>query len=226
MGSLGRLHRLLQRTANHRHFQTLTEAELSEINNLIPRLCESNQLSAALRLTTTALLVNPSLHTLPLSPLIQSLTSHQDLTHTMSLLTHLFHTPPSHPYISPIALSLLNSYFHNNSPNHALKIFRWLRRPHSPSPPDHAFYEVVIRGLCSHRLAFHALEALRDMLAHHPQFLPSFDSTDLVYRALLMEARVDEALELNAAITRLLSDGENRENVLEVLERLIAQWTM
>ncbi|KAK7329381.1 hypothetical protein VNO77_23544 [Canavalia gladiata] len=204
---------------------TLTESEVREINLLIPRLCESNELPTALRLTTTALLANPSLHSLSLSPLIHSLTSQPDLTHTMSLLTHLFHTPLSHPYIHPISLSLLSSYLHNRIPNHALKIFRWLQRPLSPCLPDPAIYEVLIPGLCSNGLLLDALKALGDMLDTHASSVPSSHSKDSVYRALLREARVNQALEFNAALKSLSTDGEGKERVLLLLQRLVAQFT-
>ncbi|XP_061350041.1 uncharacterized protein LOC133295258 [Gastrolobium bilobum] len=210
---------------SHSEITTLTDSDLTKINHLIPRLCDSNQLPTALRLFTAALLANPPLQSLPLSAVVHSLTSQHDLTQPMSLLTHLNHTPHSHHYIPPITLSLLSSYIRLRKCNHALKVFRWLQRPDTPCSPDETVYEVLIQGLCINGLVLEALKAFRDMMGGS-KFAPCCDSKEWVYRGLLMEARVNEAMEFYSALSGFERDGEGgRERVLVVLERLIAEWT-
>ncbi|MED6160833.1 hypothetical protein PIB30_054980 [Stylosanthes scabra] len=222
------------------HLQTrpypppLTEQQLSTLNHLLPRLLsQPDNLPTALRLTSAALHTTTPLQTLPLSHLIHFLTSHPDTSPTFSLLTRLRHAPQIHHHISPIALMLLTSYFNNRMCKPALAVFRWLRRPDSPSPPTRQVYEVVIEGLCRNGFVFEGLSAARDMVLAG-EFVAACCGglREWLYRGMLKEARVEDAVELNDAILGFEkcagsgSDDEEeaKEKVLAVLERVIAHW--
>ena len=71
---------------------------------------------------------------------------------------------------------------------------------------------------------FEGLVAMRDMVVG--KLVPCCGSREWVYRGLLREARVEEAVQLNDALLGLERGGdeEGRERVLMVLERIIAGW--
>ncbi|XP_020976611.1 uncharacterized protein LOC107639096 [Arachis ipaensis] len=215
-----------------RPYPPLTQQQLSNLNHLLPRLLsQPDHLPTALRLTSAVLHTTTPLHALPLSPLIHSLTSHPDTSPTFSLLTRLRHAPQIHHHISPIALMLLTSYFNNRMCKPALAVFRWLRRPDSPSPPTRQVYEVVVEGLCRNGFVFEGLSAARDMVVAGEGVASSCGGLrEWIYRGMLKEARVEDAVELNDAILGFEKCGgsddeeESKERVLAVLERVIARW--
>ncbi|XP_028752854.1 pentatricopeptide repeat-containing protein At4g11690-like [Neltuma alba] len=198
----------------------LTDEELTEINLLIPRLCDSNQLATAVNLTTTALLANPPLKSLSISVFIDSLASQPDMTHAMSLLTRLKFTPPSYPYLRPIIIMLVTSYFNKYKYKEALKVFNWIQRPDSPCSPDEKIYGIFIHGFCRKGFVLEGLKVLRAMVGANTA--PTCDSKDCVYRGLLRQARIKEAKELNDAFGCVDVAGLKRISLL--LENMIAEW--
>ncbi|KAI4332087.1 hypothetical protein L6164_017024 [Bauhinia variegata] len=218
LSSISKEHALESETANVT--VTLTEEELTKINLLIPRLCDSNQLATAVRLTSTALLANPALKSLSISLLIDSLASQPDMTQTMSLLTHLKYTPNSHPYIRTICVMLISSYFKKYKYKEALKFFNWMARPDSPCAPDEKIYAILINGFCKKGFLFEALKVLRSMVVAN--MVPSGDSKEWVYRGLLKEARIKEAVQIKDALS--CEDDEGLKRVSYILEQMITQW--
>lgn len=209
----------------------LTEEEVNQINALIPRLCDSDHLKEAVKLISAALsTANPPLASLPVSSLINRLASEPDLTHPMHLLNSLKHNPnASNPAILiPIVKMLLSSCFGNGQPKKAVKIFQWVARPDFPfcAAADLDVYAGLVDGFCMNGMILESLRVLRVMASEN---LVIGDEIRLyVYKGLLMEARVREALELNAALGRctLGSDGgtSGSEEVMDLLDKMIANW--
>ncbi|KAF7801323.1 pentatricopeptide repeat-containing protein [Senna tora] len=187
----------------------LTDEDLTKINLLIPRLCDSNQLATAVHLTATALLANPPLKSLSISVLIDSLASQPDMTQPMSLLTHLKYTPISYPYIRPLTLMLVTSYFNKYKYKEALKVFNWMQRPDSPCSPDEKMYRILIHGFSRKGFVLEGLKVFRAMVSAH--IVPGCDCKEWVYRGLLRQARIKEAMELNDALCCV--DGEDLKRI-------------
>ncbi|KAM1383823.1 hypothetical protein ACFX2F_036114 [Malus domestica] len=198
----------------------LTQEDLTQINLLLPRLCLLNHLDTATHLAITALLANPPLESVSLSVLIHSFTSQPDLARPMSLLTRLRHNPPSHPHLTPIATMLIASYFKKNRPREAFKMFSWLVRPGSQCVLDERVCEVLVNGFCRKGMVCEGLKVLRAMLGAN--IVPGGGVRKWVYRGLLREARIKEAVELNEALgcVRVGANGDESEGVKKVLALL------
>ncbi|KAH7544876.1 hypothetical protein FEM48_Zijuj01G0032400 [Ziziphus jujuba var. spinosa] len=204
--------------------QILTQEELTKINLLIPRLCLTNQLPTAIHLTNTALLTNPPLKSISLSILVDSLASQPDMARPMSLLTRLRHSPVSHHYLMPINTMLIASYFKKGKPKEALKLFNWIVRPGSPCVLDGKVCGILVNGFCRNRMVLEALKVVRAMVAAN--VFPGGDLKERIYRGLLWEARIREAMELYESLG-CLGDGEGGEGarkVLALLDHMIANW--
>ncbi|PON47994.1 Pentatricopeptide repeat [Trema orientale] len=200
---------------------TLTQDELTKINLLLPRLCLSNHLNTATHLAVTALLTNPPPNSLSLSALLDSLASQPDMARPMSLLTRLRHAPLSHRQVAPITATLVAAYFKKGKAREALKVFNWMVRPGSPWELEEKICGVLISGFCRNGMVLEALKVLRAMAAANVE--PRGELRELVYRGLLREARVREAMELNAALE--FDCDEGRKKVLELLDRMIENWS-
>ncbi|KAI5332401.1 hypothetical protein PRUPE_4G119000 [Prunus persica] len=212
---------------NQTQTQSLTQEEHTKINLLLPRLCLLNHLDTATHLTITALLTNPPLKSLSLSILIHSFTSQPDMARPMSLLTRLRHNPPSHPYLTPITTMFIASYFKKNKPKEALKMFNWLVRPGSPCVLDERVCEVLVNGFCKNGMVLEALKVLRAMLSTN--IVPGCDLKKWVYKVLLREARIKEAVELNEALgcvgdREKGDESECVKKVLALLDHMIGNW--
>ncbi|KAF5472213.1 hypothetical protein F2P56_008950 [Juglans regia] len=202
---------------------TLTQEELTKINLLLPRLCLSNHLPTAIHLTITALLTNPPPKSVSLSILVDSLTSEPDMALPMSLLTRLKHSPLAHPYLTPINTLLIASYFRKHKPKEALKVFNWMVRPGSPCVLDEKVCGILVIGFCKNGMILEALKVLRAMVGVN--LVP--ETGNWVYRGLLREARIEEALKLNEALGSIMDIGGDVavKNVGKVLDHMISKWT-
>ncbi|XP_022137315.1 pentatricopeptide repeat-containing protein At3g22470, mitochondrial-like [Momordica charantia] len=189
---------------------TLTQDELTKINLLLPRLCLHSHHSTAITLLDAALLTNPSLQSLPLSILAHSLASQSDFTHAMSLLTRLKHHRNANLYSSPIITMLIHSYCKRRKFREALKIFHWMGRPGSPCNPDEKVYATLIAGLCRHGMVLDALKVLRNMIGSN--LVPDSNLRNWVFRSLLREAMIGEAMEFNEILDRV--EDQNLSNHL------------
>ncbi|KAM1094298.1 hypothetical protein ACFX2B_009195 [Malus domestica] len=198
----------------------LTQEDLTKINLFLPRLCLLNHFDTATHLTITALIANPPLESVSLSVLIHSFTSQPDLARPMLLLTRLKHNLPSHPHLMPIATMLIASYFKKNRSRKAFKMFSWLVRPRSQCVLDERVHEVLVNGFCRKRMVCEGLKVLRAMLGAN--IVLRGDGRKWVYRGLLREARIKEAVELNEALgcVRVGANGDESEGVKKVLALL------
>ncbi|KAJ8766014.1 hypothetical protein K2173_020530 [Erythroxylum novogranatense] len=204
----------------------LTQEELTKINLLLPRLCLSNNLTTAIKLTSTALLTNPPPNCLSFSILIHSLTSLPDMTKSMSLLTILRHTPEAYHHLTPITTMLVTSYMRRKRPKEALKVYQWMLRPGSRCKVEsRLLFGVLVGGLCGVGWVLEGLMVLKDMVCSG--FLPGARLRDKVCRSLLREARVREAVELDMAFCCCFEDenGESAKKVVEYLDSVIRNWT-
>ncbi|KAH6806716.1 hypothetical protein C2S51_031547 [Perilla frutescens var. frutescens] len=209
----------------------LTEEEVNQINAIIPRLCDSNHLKEAVSLISAALSTDkPPLASLPLSSLINRLASEPDLTHHMHLLNSLkFNHNASNPAILiPAVKMFLSSFFEKGQPKRAVKIFQWLARPDFPggAAADMDLYGGLVDGFCMNGMILDSLRVLRVMASEN---LVIGDGIRVcVYRGLLREARVREALELNAALRRCTPGNDSgtfaSEEVMNLLDQTIANW--
>ncbi|WCJ33267.1 hypothetical protein M5689_014641 [Euphorbia peplus] len=200
------------------------EQELIKINLLIPRLCLSGHLTTAIHLTTTPLLYSnppPPPTSISFSILIHSLTSQPDMAKCMSLLTILRHNPQAHPCLTSITTLLITSYVKKKRPKEALKVYQWTLRPGSPCKVEKRGYEVMVIGFCDLGLKFEALRVLRDMV--HVGFVPGGGLRSRVYRSLLMDARVIEAVDFNRVLGSCSRDFD-AEKLLELLDSMIRSW--
>uniref|UniRef100_A0A2P2K5V2 Pentatricopeptide repeat-containing protein n=1 Tax=Rhizophora mucronata TaxID=61149 RepID=A0A2P2K5V2_RHIMU len=205
---------------------TLTQEELVKINLTIPRLCLSDHhLDTAIQLTKASLLTSPPPKSISLSILIHSLTSQPDMSKPMSLLTSITHNPQAHPHLMPITTMLVTSYVNKKRPKEALKVYRWLHRPRCPCKVENIVYGVLVNGFCRFGLVLEALKVLRDMVG--VRLLPGGGLRERVYRSLLREARVKQAVELNQALCDCIEDanGASVEKVVKLLESMIVNWT-
>ncbi|XP_010260762.1 PREDICTED: pentatricopeptide repeat-containing protein At3g53700, chloroplastic-like [Nelumbo nucifera] len=208
--------------AGVRQAAQLTSEELTKINLLIPRLCESNHLPEAIRLVDAALLTNPPLNSLSLSILIDRISEEPDMTQSMALLTRLKYNPNAHPALRPINHMLLVSYFKKHKFKEAMKVFNWMSRPDSPCTPDAGVYGVVIGGFCRHWKTLEALKVLRAMVGAN--VVVANDLRTQIYRSLLREARITEAQQLNEALDCVQGGKEGVQNIVELLDRMIENW--
>ncbi|KAJ9183375.1 hypothetical protein P3X46_007238 [Hevea brasiliensis] len=203
----------------------LTQQELTKINLLIPRLCLSDHLSTAIHLTATALLTNPAYKSISFSILIHSLTSQPDMTKSMSLLTILRHTPQAHPHLTRITVMLVSSYVKKKRPKEAYKLYQWMLRPGFPCKVEKIVYKLLVNGFCECGLILEAFRVLRDMVG--VGFVPGSGLRRRVYRSLLREARVWEAVRLDEALRSYFGDAnsEGVKKVMELLDSTIGSWT-
>lgn len=88
---------------------------------------------------------------------------------------------------------------------------------------DLGFYADLIEGFCRNCMVLDSLHVLRVMVSAN--LVIGSEVRMVVYRGLLSEARVREAIELNAALGSCTpgSDGGLKE-VVGLLDRLIATW--
>ncbi|KAL0425210.1 UNVERIFIED_CONTAM: hypothetical protein Sradi_1055800 [Sesamum radiatum] len=208
----------------------LTEEEVKQINGVVPRLCSSNHLKEAIQLIAAAVsTANPPLNALPLSILINRLALEPDLTHHMHLLNALkFNPNTGNPFVLiPIAKMFVSSFFEKGHPKKAVKMFQWVSRPDFPGgvANDSGFYAVLIDGFCKSGMILDALRVFRLMASEN--LVVGNDVRMCVYRGLLREARVNEALELNAALDYCArGDGGafGSKEVVDLLDRMIASW--
>ncbi|KAG8388152.1 hypothetical protein BUALT_Bualt02G0096200 [Buddleja alternifolia] len=208
----------------------LTEEEVTQINAVVPRLCSSNRLKDAVNLISAALFTaNPPLNSLPLSDLVNRLAQEPDLTHPMHFLNALkYSTETLNPILIQIVEMFVSSFFRNGDPKKALKIFQWLSRPDFPGgvAKDSEIYAVFVDGFCKNGMILDSVRVLRVMASEN--VVVGSEVRVCVYRGLLREARVREALELNAALDRCnLGNGSGdscSKEVVELLDRMIANW--
>ncbi|KAL6552369.1 hypothetical protein OROHE_007733 [Orobanche hederae] len=210
---------------------SLTEEELKQINDVVPRLCSSNHLKEAVQLISAALSTeNPPLSSLPLPVLIKTLVPEHQLTHTMHLLNSIKYNSNKEKALILlfIAKMFVSHFLRMGHPKAALKIFQWVSRPDFPGglTDDLEFYAVLIDGFCRNWMILDALRVLRVMASGN--LVIGSEIRMWVYRGLLREARVKEALDLNAALGcgTLGSDGGilDSKEVVDVLEQMIAKW--
>ncbi|PIN11774.1 hypothetical protein CDL12_15621 [Handroanthus impetiginosus] len=209
----------------------LTEDEVEQINAVIPRLCSSNHLKDAINLISAALsTANPPLKSLPLSSLINRLALEPDLTYPMHFLNALKYNPSSgNPIVLiPIAKMFASIFFKMDRPHKALKIFQWVSRPDFPGgvAMDLEFYAVLIDGFCKNGMILDALRVLRVMSSEN--LVVGSGVRNWVYRGLLRDARVGEALELKAALDSCTLGSDDgafcRSEVVDLLDRMISNW--
>ncbi|KAB1221573.1 hypothetical protein CJ030_MR2G027114 [Morella rubra] len=147
------------------------------------------------------------------------------MTLPMSLLNRLKHSPGAHTYLTPINTMLVASYFRKHKPMEALKVFNWMVRPDSPCVLDEKVCGILVCGFCRNGMVLEALKVLRSMVAVN--LVPGRVLRKWVYRGLLREARIKEAVELNEALV-WVEDGSGDETVkkvVELFEQMIAVWT-
>ncbi|TQD84075.1 hypothetical protein C1H46_030397 [Malus baccata] len=113
----------------------------------------------------------------------------------------------------PIATMLIASYFKKNRSREAFKMFNWLVRPGSQCVLDERVCEILVNGFCRKGMVCEGLKVLRAMLGVN--IVPGGDGRKWVYRGLLREARIKEAVELNEALGcgRVGANGDESEGV-------------
>ncbi|KAK6153874.1 hypothetical protein DH2020_013513 [Rehmannia glutinosa] len=127
-----------------------------------------------------------------------------------------------------IAKMFVSYFFRIGQPKRAVKIFQWITRPDFPGgvADDSEFYAVLVDGFCKNGMILDSLRVLRVMASEN--LVMGSEVRMWVYRGLLREARVKEALELNAALDcgTLRSDGGTLglKDVVDLLDRMIANW--
>jgi pentatricopeptide repeat protein len=138
----------------------------------------------------------------------------------MSLLTHLKHNPAAHSHLTSITNMLIASYFKKHKPKEALKVFNWMVRPGSPCMLDEKVCGILVYGFCKQGIVLEALKFLRAMVGVN--LVPGRDLGTWVYRGLLREARIKEALELNEALGLVKDVGDAVvKKVLGLLDHMI-----
>lgn len=101
-------------------------------------------------------------------------------------------------------------------------MFNWMSRPDSPCTPHAAAYALMVHGFCRNEFVLEALKVLRAMVG--ADMAPAADSRNRVYRALLREARIGEAKELDAALRCGGNGSEGIRKVVDLLDRMIGNW--
>lgn len=210
-------------TTTRNQKQELTPEELKQVNLLLPRLCESDHLHEAIRLVDTVLLANPPLNSISLPILIDRLSQQPCMTHSMSLLNRLKHNPNTSHSLLHISKLLTASYLRKKRFKEAMKILNWMWRPDSPCAVDAVLYGVVVKGLCRNYRTVEALGVVKKMVEE--KVVVGGELRDWVYRSLLREARIREAMELNEALgCDLVGDEEQLQRVVGLLDRIMCEW--
>ncbi|GMH27713.1 hypothetical protein Nepgr_029556 [Nepenthes gracilis] len=203
---------------------SLSPEEIAKINLLMPRLCNSDRVRDAVRLAEAALMAaSPPPKSLSISILVDRLSENPDMADSMALLNRLKHNPRTHFSLLAVIHMLLSSYFGKKKPKEALKVFNWMLRPDSPSPPNPAVYGVLICGFCGNSMLFEGLKVLRQMISSNCAL--EMEVRMAVYRGLLREARIREAKELNEKL-ECIGDGvsDGAEKVLKLIDEIISKW--
>lgn len=213
---------------------SLTQEELKQINLLIPRLCSSNHLKEAINLISTALSTsNPPLKLLPLPSLLHKLSLEPDLTNSMYFLNALKYNqnppvPQRHSLLLTIAKMFVSYSFETKQPKKALKISHWVSKPDFPGGlvRDSEFYAVLVDGFCSNDMVLEGLRVLRVMVSEN--LVVGDDVRMFIYKGLLREARIRDAVELNETLCCVYAsgagDGETVKKVVDLLDCLIDNW--
>ena len=104
-------------------------------------------------------------------------------------------------------------------------MFNWMVRPGSPCVLDLKVCGILVNGFCRKGMVFEALKVLREMVGVN--LVPGRDLGKWVYRGLLREARIREAMELNEALGLVLdvNGDEAMKKVLGLLDHIIGNWT-
>lgn len=103
-----------------------------------------------------------------------------------------------------------------------------MARPDFPggAAADLDLYVGLVDGFCMNEMTLESLRVLRVMASEN--LVIGDEIRVCVYRGLLREARVREALDLNAALSRCTpgSDGgtSGSEEVMDLLDKMIANW--
>ncbi|KAG6791460.1 hypothetical protein POTOM_000581 [Populus tomentosa] len=120
---------------------------------------------------------------------------------------------------------LITSYIKKKRPKEALKVYNWMLRPGSPCKVEKIVFCVLVNGLCEIGWVLEGLKVLKDMVS--VGFLPIGGLKERVYRSLLSEARVKEAVELDKALCDCFEDvgGEGDKKVIDLLDSLIRNWS-
>ncbi|WCJ33265.1 hypothetical protein M5689_014639 [Euphorbia peplus] len=79
----------------------------------------------------------------------------------------------------------------------------------------------MVIGFCDLGLKFEALKVLRDMV--DVGFVPGGGLRSRIYRSLLMDARVNEAVDLNRVLGSCFRDFDAAK-LLELLDSMIRSW--
>lgn len=206
----------------------LTPEEIAQVNLLVPRLCESGRLQEAVRLVDACLLTDPPLDSLPLPALVRRLCCGDEpgMTHPMALLTALLHNPRCSPgNLGAICSMLVDSYLEYRRPKDALKVFDWMLRPKSPSPPGPDVCRRVVQGLCRQGRTLEALRVLTQVVGDGGSEVVGSDVRTCVSRSLLNEARVREAQVLDRVFAGIGEGVDGAcERAVEVLDQMIKNW--
>ncbi|EEF34227.1 conserved hypothetical protein [Ricinus communis] len=146
------------------------------------------------------------------------------MTKPVSLLTILRHTPQAHDYLTPITTMLITSYVKRKRPKEAFKVYQWMLRPGSPCRVEKIVFLALVNGFCEFGLVLEGLRILRDMV--DVGFVPGVRLRRRVYRSLLMEARVREAVELDKALCFYANgDVDGVSKLRKLLDPVIRNWT-
>lgn len=110
----------------------------------------------------------------------------------------------------------------------ALKIFHWVSRPDFPGGlvRDSEFYSVLVHGFCNNDILLEGLRVLRVMVSEN--LVVGDDVRMFIYRGLLREARIRDAMELNETLCCVYASGagdsETVKKVVDLLDCLIDNW--
>ncbi|KAL2493980.1 pentatricopeptide repeat-containing protein [Forsythia ovata] len=213
----------------------LTQEEVTQINLLIPRLCSANHLKEAINLISTALSTTnpPPLKSVPLPLLLHKLSLEPDLTNSMYFLNTLKYSqnppfPQKYFLLLSIAMMFLSYSFQTSQPKKALKIFHWVSKPDFPGGlvRDSEFYAVLVHGFCNNDMVLEALRVLRVMVSEN--LVVGDDVRMFIYKGLLRDARIGDAVELNETLCCICAsgtgDGETVKKLVDILDPLIANW--
>ncbi|KAL5972492.1 hypothetical protein ACLOJK_039296 [Asimina triloba] len=214
---------------HHPDSASLTTDQLAQVNLLIPRLCQRpDHLPHAARLLDAILLLPnpPPLASLSLPVLFHHLAQSPDASLSMSLLTRLARNPRAGPHLIPVAGGLFATYLKARKTKEAMTVFRWMSRPESLrwGKVDGPTYALAVAGFCRNGKTLEALKVLKGMVGEG--VVPGEEARRWVYRSLLREARVREAVELDAALGRV-GEGDNSEDkkaAFELIDGMVRDW--
>lgn len=104
-------------------------------------------------------------------------------------------------------------------------MYHWMLRPGSPCKVEKLVYELLVNGFCEFGLILEALRVLRDMVG--VGFVPGDRLRKRVYRSLLREARVWDAIRLDEASCSCFGDANSDgvKQLTEMLDSMIGSWT-